>query len=207
MFIRSFTAGLFRVNCYLIGCEKTRRAALIDPGDSGPDLLEQLELDSWQVDGIYLTHGHVDHIGAVAEVKEATGARVFVGAGDALLIKGAALQARLFGLSQPTAFRPDQLLRDNDQISVGEISGRVIATPGHSPGSVCYLFDGHLFAGDTLFCGSVGRTDLPGGSHEQLMESIRNRLLVFPDQVIVHPGHGSETTLGEERRSNPFLAV
>ena len=203
--IETIVVGPLMVNCYLVACERTKKAVIIDPGDEEDLILARVRELELNVQYILLTHGHIDHIGAVAEVKAATGAPVCAHEADRFLIANAPTQAGLFGLRRPTAFQIDRPISEGDELAVGDVVLRVIETPGHSPGGVCYDGGEVLFSGDTLFQQSIGRTDLPGGSYEQLVGSIRSKLFVLPDDVPVHPGHGPPTTLGEEKRFNPFL--
>jgi glyoxylase-like metal-dependent hydrolase (beta-lactamase superfamily II) len=152
-----------------------------------------------------LTHGHTDHIGALAFVQEATGAAVLIHTADAAMLTGPAKNIPFLGGTKKQSKAADRLLQEGDLIEVGKISIKVIHTPGHTPGGICLAIDNILFTGDTLFAGSIGRTDFPGGSHRQLIESIKKKLLAFPPETIVYPGHGPATTIGEEKKYNPFL--
>ncbi len=177
---------------------------IIDPGDEAEVILgkvKDLELD---IKSIILTHTHIDHIGALKEVKEATGAEVAIHGDDAQAFQEKSVTT-MFGLSCPMPPPPDRLLKDGDSIDIGDLHFLVLHTPGHSPGSICLLGQGIVFSGDTLFNYGIGRADLPGGSYSQLIDSIRTRLMVLPDDTIVCPGHGSTTTIDAERRGNPFL--
>lgn len=204
MILRKLEVGLFASNCYIVGSEASREGMIIDPGDEAQQILsrvKELELD---IKYIILTHGHIDHIGALKEVKKATGAQVAIHTDDVRTLKD-----RFLGIFLGIRFRPppppDWLLNDCDTISFGDLKFTVLHTPGHTPGGICLLGEGVLFSGDTLFNYGVGRADLPSGSYSQLIDSIRNRLMVLPDEVAVYPGHGPETTIGAERRGNPFL--
>lgn len=204
MILKKLEVGPFASNCYIVGSEANREGVIIDPGDEAQQILsrvKELELD---IKYIILTHGHIDHIGALKEVKEATGAQVAIHTDDVRTLKD-----RFLGIFLGIRFRsppqPDWLLNDCDTISFGDLKFTVIHTPGHTPGGICLLGEGVLFSGDTLFNFGVGRADLPSGSYSQLIDSIRNRLMVLPDEIAVYPGHGPETTIGAERRGNPFL--
>jgi len=164
--------------------------------------VKDLELD---IKFIILTHGHIDHTGALKEVREVTGAKVAIHADDAKSLKQQSL-SRIFGLSYPTPPPPDRLLKDGDSLDVGGMHFEVLHTPGHTPGGICLLGEGVAFSGDTLFNYGVGRTDLPGGSSSQLVNSIQTKLMVLPDNTVVYPGHGAATTIGAERVGNPFLS-
>ncbi|MFA5515709.1 MAG: MBL fold metallo-hydrolase [Desulfuromonadales bacterium] len=205
MFLQTLMVGPLQVNCYLIGCEKTGTAAVIDPGEEGERILAALAAAGLELKMIVNTHGHFDHVGANRFLVEKTGAELLIHEGDVPLLARAREHAAIFGLSAVPSPPPTRNLAGGDTLQLGEISLQVFHTPGHSPGGICLLAEDHLFAGDTLFAGSVGRTDVPGGDHELLLQNIRNQLLVLPDATIVHPGHGQDTTIGRERRSNPYV--
>jgi len=199
----------FATNCYIVGSEASKQGIIIDPGDEAEAILGRvadLELD---IKLIVLTHGHIDHVGALKAVKETSGAEMAIHADDAKSLRGLRgfLQSVLVpGLSYPVPPPPERLLQDGDSLDVSDLHFKVLHTPGHTPGGICLLGEGVVFSGDTLFNYGIGRTDLPGGSYHRLMESIRTRLLVLPDNTIVYPGHGPETTVGDERAGNPFLS-
>jgi glyoxylase-like metal-dependent hydrolase (beta-lactamase superfamily II) len=202
--VRKLEVGPFASNCYIIGSEADREGMIIDPGDEAKLILSEVKDLGLDIKVIALTHGHIDHIGALKEVKEATGAQVAIHTDDVRTLKQKLLSIFL-GIRHRSPPPPDWLLEDGDTISLGNLKFTVLHTPGHTPGGICLLGEGVLFSGDTLFNYGVGRADLPGGSYSQLIESIRNRLMVLPDEVAVYPGHGPETTIGAERRGNPFL--
>ena len=200
----------FGKNGFVVGCERTREAVVIDPGDEADALLDAVRDYGLKVVHILLTHAHIDHITGVALVKDALDAPVHLHEGDLPLYEHAVEQGRMFGLTvrQPT---PVDVFYDGSLIRFGDYEVLAHHTPGHCPGGVC-LQTGkkgevgtHLFVGDTLFAGSVGRTDLPGGNHDVLMRSITGVLFAFDDAGTVHPGHGPDTTIGHERRTNPFV--
>jgi len=200
--------GPFNTNCYILGSESSREGIIIDPADDVNAIMGRVEALKLGIKFIILTHGHIDHIGALKAVKERTGAEMAVHADDAKSLRGLRgwLQSFLIpGLTYPVPPPPDQLLKDGDSISVDGLSLQVLHTPGHTPGGICLLGEGVVFSGDTLFNYSVGRTDLPGGSYRQLIESIRTKLMTLPDDTVVYPGHGPETTIGEEKQGNSFL--
>ncbi len=205
MIFDSLPTGPLEVNCYIVGCEKTRKAAVIDPGGHAQAILKRLEKHNLTLDVVINTHGHFDHIGGNRELIEKSGVKLLIHAADRFLIDNVPEHARMFGIMAEPSPAPDRELVDGDTIQVGELTIKVIHTPGHTPGGVCLLVDGHLVVGDTLFNGSIGRTDLPGGSFEQLIASIHERLFPLPDETQVFPGHGPATTIGREKTFNPFL--
>jgi len=204
MIMGKLEVGSFVTNCYIVGSESGGEGMIIDPGDEAKQILKKVEDMGLDIKLIVLTHGHIDHIGALKEIKEATGAEVAVHSDDAESLKEQPL-SMIFGLFCPTPPPPDRLLQDGDSIDVGDLHFEVLHTPGHTPGGICLLGEGVLFSGDTLFRYSVGRTDLPGGSYDKLAGSIQTKLMMLPDDTIVYPGHGPETTIGDERKGNPYL--
>jgi glyoxylase-like metal-dependent hydrolase (beta-lactamase superfamily II) len=198
-------------NGYLVSCEVTKEAVCIDPGEEVEDLVADAEARGLRVTMILLTHAHFDHITGVARAKSAFGAPIWLHRDDLFLYDGAVEQGRMFGL--PVSKQPpvDQFYAPGQRLTFGRYVVDVRHTPGHCPGGVCLAIgpagkaERELFVGDTLFAGSIGRTDLPGANHELLLRSIREQLLVYPDETIVHSGHGPSTTIGVERTSNPFL--
>jgi len=205
MSYQQVVVGPLETNCYIYYCEETLECAVIDPGAEAEKIFPIIT--SFQLRPVIIlnTHGHVDHTGANVEIKERYHIPIALHSADLpLLEESLQLEFGLMVGASPTP-RPDQLLADGDEIPVGRQVLKVIHTPGHSPGSVCFHTGNILFTGDTLFCGGVGRTDLPGGSWKQLSQSLKNRIITLPDETIVLPGHGPRTTIGEERDSNPFL--
>lgn len=199
--------GAMGANCYLYACMESKKAAIIDPGADGKRIYRWVLEKNLKVDYILLTHGHVDHIGAVDELRELLGdVSVGIHAGDAgMLTDGKQNLSSYFGPGLVLK-KADFLLQDGQELAIGKQTLKVISTPGHSPGGVCFLSAEGLFSGDTLFAGSIGRTDFPGGSLEQLLEGIKKKLLTLPEDTRVLPGHGEETSIGEEKRDNPFLS-
>jgi glyoxylase-like metal-dependent hydrolase (beta-lactamase superfamily II) len=197
--------GPFVQNCYLVAPKASTEAAIVDPGEEVDRFLERARRESFTIGAIWLTHAHVDHVLGVAAVQEATGAPIYLHPADRPLYDRAAEQAELFGIRARRPPPPDRELAHGDTLSLGEERFRVRHTPGHSAGSVCLVGDGLAFVGDVLFQGSIGRTDLPGGNHERLLRSIQEELLVLPDDTLIYSGHGPVTTIGAERRTNPFL--
>jgi len=204
MILNKLVVGPLASNCYIVGSESNKEGMIIDPGDEAEVILRNVKDLGLEIRSIVLTHGHIDHIGALKEVKEATGAEVTIHTDEAQALQKQPLST-LLGLAYPTPLPPDRLLQDGDSMDIGDVHFLVLHTPGHSPGGICLLGQGVVFSGDTLFNYGIGRTDLPGGSHSQLMNSIHTKLMILPDNTVVYPGHGPETTIGTERRGNPFL--
>ncbi|MDR3543355.1 MAG: MBL fold metallo-hydrolase [Desulfosporosinus sp.] len=204
--IKRRALGALGANCYLYACMESKKAAIIDPGADGKKIYQWVLEKGLTVDYILLTHGHVDHIGAVDELRVLLGA-VLVGihAGDAEMLTDAKKNLSSFVGSNVVLKNADFLLQDGQDLSVGKQLLKVISTPGHSPGCVCFLSPEGLFSGDTLFAGSIGRTDFPGGSLDQLLRGVKGKLLILPEDTRVFPGHGEETSIGEEKRDNPYL--
>lgn len=197
--------GPLETNCYVYFCPETRECAVIDPGAEADQIFPLITHLNLKPVIILNTHGHVDHTGANVEIKDRYRAPIAMHQDDLpLLEENIQLEFGLMLGAKPTP-RPDRLLMDGDEVRVGQTSLKVIHTPGHSPGSVCFYTPGILFSGDTLFCGGVGRTDLPGGSWKDLIRSLRTRVLTCPEETVVLPGHGPRTTIGEEKENNPFL--
>ena len=208
MILENLVVSPFQSNCWIVGCEETRESVVIDPGDEAERILEIVAAHQLEIRYVIHTHGHLDHVSATAIVQRETGGLMLIHKADKILLDELPTQAMIFGLNEPEIPKVDQYIREGDQISFGHHTLSVIETPGHSPGGVCLKLEGDqpaLFAGDTLFRGSVGRTDLWGGSHDGLIGSIREKLWPLDDQTVVYPGHGPTTTLGVEKRENPFL--
>ena len=197
--------GAFVENCYLVIAETARLCAIVDPGEEAGLILRQVEQAGVVPVAIWLTHAHLDHVLGVTHVRAATGAPVFLHPADRALYDRVPDQAAAFGLQADPLDPPDQAFAHGEALRVGELSFTVRHTPGHSPGGVSVVGAGMVFVGDVLFQGSIGRTDLPGGDLETLLASIERELLVLPDSTIVYSGHGPATTIGAERRTNPFL--
>jgi glyoxylase-like metal-dependent hydrolase (beta-lactamase superfamily II) len=211
LIIETRAVAPFYKNGFLVACESTGDAILIDPGDEVDDLIRIVQDRRLSVGLILLTHAHMDHVSGVARAKRATKARIGVHRDDVFLYNAAVEQGRVFGYTLEQPPPPDFDLGAGGPFTFGECEAHVHHTPGHSPGGVCLRLAGpgvsgtHLFVGDTLFAGSIGRTDLPGGDYATLMRSIRDVLFAFGDDAVVHAGHGPDTTIGRERASNPFL--
>ena len=204
MILKRMVLNPFGTNCYIVGSDSTREGMVIDPGGDGQEILRQVGELGLDIKYIVLTHGHIDHIGAVKEVKEGTGAEFCVHSSETRLIQERPLGS-IVGLQYPVIPEPDRWLNGGDSIDIGDLHFLVLHTPGHSPGGICLLGEGVVFSGDTLFNYGIGRTDLPGSSYSELMNGIHTKLMVLPDNTVVYPGHGPESTIGAERRGNPFL--
>ncbi|SDF10950.1 MBL fold metallo-hydrolase [Sporolituus thermophilus] len=205
MKIIKLEVGSLGTNCYIVYCEKTRAAAVIDPGGNAEEILAVINGENLKVECIINTHGHADHIQANAKIKQATCAPIFIHRDDADMLTSIHRNLSAFIGGGIKCEPADRLLQDGDIIHVGEIMLTVIHTPGHTPGGICLLANDVLLSGDTLFAESIGRTDFPGGSYRQLIHSIKEKLMVLDDNVRVLPGHGPETTIGWERQHNPFI--
>ncbi len=199
--------GPLQCNCSVIGDEGTREAMVIDPGADINDVLALVSKHGLSVKQIVITHAHIDHVGGAMKLRQITGAPILLNQNDYALLKMLDVQAAWVGMASPGKVEIDQELGEGEKLRAGSLEANVLHTPGHTEGSVCLYFPAQqkLIAGDTLFAGSIGRTDLPGGSLEKIMSSLHQRVLALPDETIVVPGHGPLTTIGEERESNPFL--
>ena len=207
MILETFPVGPLHCNCTILGDEVTHEAAVVDPGDNIPEILSRLQKHGLTLRQIIVTHAHIDHVGGAALLRKSTGAPVVMNQRDLELLAMMDMQAGWLGVPTPQVAPPDASAEDGLTIGLATLPAQVLHTPGHTPGSICLFLPDHdlLLAGDTLFAGSIGRTDLPGGDGRQILRSLRERLLALPDSTRVLPGHGPETTIGEERQSNPFL--
>jgi hydroxyacylglutathione hydrolase len=217
--------GMLQCNCHIIGDPKTLDAVIIDPGADAEQILRVVHRNKLRVSAILITHTHIDHVGGLRRLREATGAPVRIHPDDLELYRALDMQAAWLGVEAPEKVEVDELLREGDSVRWGRFQADVLHTPGHTPGSVCLYIPsnipkeraiapaaksterepGRLFAGDTLFAGSIGRTDLWGGSFDTIIHSLKGKLLALPDDTIVFPGHGPSTSIGQERDLNPFL--
>ena len=205
MKLKSLEVGPFVSNCYIIGSE-SGEGIVIDPGAEAGRILKAIKELKLDIKLIVATHGHIDHVGAVDEIKKATGAPFAIHKDDVpTLSQGGAFFSFLFATSASSPPQPELLLQEGDNVEVSGVSFRVLYTPGHSPGGISLLGHGVVFSGDTLFSQSIGRFDFPGANGSQLLDSIHTKLMVLPDSTVVYPGHGPQTTIGDERHWNPFL--
>jgi glyoxylase-like metal-dependent hydrolase (beta-lactamase superfamily II) len=199
--------GPLQCNCSIVGDENTHEAMVIDPGDEIEDILEIVRKHNLQVKQIVITHAHIDHVGGAMKLRGATGAPILLNQNDYALLKLLDVQAAWIGVPNPGKVEIDRSVTRGETVSAGSHTAQILHTPGHTEGSICLFFEPEkkLIAGDTLFAGSIGRTDLPGGNMQKIMRSLHDTVLTLPDQTVVVPGHGKLTTIGEERESNPFL--
>jgi hydroxyacylglutathione hydrolase len=199
--------GPLQCNCSIIGDEASHEAMVIDPGDDIADVLAIIEEHKLKVKQIVITHAHIDHVGGAMKLRAVTGAPILLNHNDYTLLKMLDLQADWVGMQSPGKVEIDHSLNEQDAVKAGALTANVMHTPGHTEGSICLYFPAEkkLIAGDTLFAGSIGRTDLPGGSFEKIMRSLHDKLLMLPDETAVVPGHGPLTSIGAEREVNPFL--
>ena len=199
--------GPLQCNCSIIGDEATHEAMVIDPGDNIDEVLALIRKHNLQVKQIVITHAHIDHVGGAMKLRAATGAPILLNQNDYALLKMLDVQAAWIGVATPGKVEIDRSISTGETVSAGSHTAQILHTPGHTEGSICLYFQAEkkLIAGDTLFAGSIGRTDLPGGSMQKIMRSLHDTVLSLPDETEVVPGHGGLTTIGEERETNPFL--
>ena len=207
MILKLLTVGPFASNCYIVGLESSKRGIIIDPGAEAKLILKTVNDLGLTISLIVVTHMHFDHVGALTPVKEGTGAKFALHGAETEAGLGvfSRMLSSMTGGSFSQLPKPDRLLKEGDTIDIDDLSFTVLHTPGHSPGGISLYGHGIIFSGDTLFNHGIGRTDFPGCSYEQIMDSIKNKLMTLPDETIVYPGHGPATTIGEEKRGNPFL--
>lgn len=207
MILKRLEVGMLGTNCYVVGSETTKEGMVIDPAAEDKRILKTVKDLGLDIKLIVLTHSHPDHIGSISSVKEATGAQLAIHADDAEGLRSAETRSfsAMFGLAYKEPPDPESLLKEGDSIDLGDLHFKVVHTPGHSPGGICLVGHGVAFTGDTLFNYGIGRTDLAGGSYNQLLNSIHTRLMVLPDETVIYPGHGPHSTIGAERKGNPFI--
>ncbi len=205
MKIIQLEVGNLGTNCYIVYCEQTRKAGVIDPGGSAASIIAEINKANLEVEYIINTHGHADHIAANDAIQQATGAKVLIHHSDANMLTSAQANLSIYIGGAIVCQKADRLLSHNDTITIGTIEFKVLHTPGHTQGGICLLTDKVLIAGDTLFAESIGRTDFPGGSYSELINGIKEHLMILEDDVKVLPGHGPSTTIGTERKLNPFI--
>ncbi|MHC1717042.1 MAG: MBL fold metallo-hydrolase [Acidaminococcaceae bacterium] len=205
MKIIAMEVGVIGTNCYLVINEEQKTGVVIDPGGDADQILEKIRQKGIAIEAIFLTHGHSDHIMAVDEVREATGAKVYIAEADADMLTKASSNLSVYMGAGREFKATDEFLVDGEAITAAGLKFQVIATPGHTKGGVCLVCGDTVFCGDTIFSESIGRTDLPGGSYSQILHSIKTKIMVLPDEMKLLPGHGPATTIGWERRRNPFL--
>lgn len=206
LILKMLVVGPIQSNCYILGCERTREALVIDPGGDADRILIALAKDKLRCLYIINTHGHFDHSADNKRLKEVTGAQLLIHPADAPMILNQSRSGGMWGIPIDNSPPPDQYLGEGDVITLGDISLKVLHTPGHSPGGISLVTDKIVFVGDTLFAGSIGRTDFPGGDYEGLLRNVKNKIFTLGDEVVVYPGHGPKTTVGRERKTNPFFS-
>ena len=209
MILRTVVVGTIKTNCYIVACERTRDAIVIDPGGDAPKIIQAIEELDVHVRRIVLTHFHFDHTMAAPELRDHTGARLCIHRSEAQYLMDPPAEMQAIAADFPGGLKPDVLLDEGEHFSIGQMDAEVVLTPGHSPGSISLWMppESAVFSGDVLFRGSVGRTDLPGGDAAMLFQTVRDKLFVLPDETYVYPGHGSRTTIEYERQNNPFVGV
>jgi len=210
MKVKTLTVGVFQSNCYLVSCERTKDAVVIDAGGEGERILKTIEGEQLNVKAILNTHGHIDHVSALSVVAPALQVPILMHEGDMPIFNNLSIQADMFGVPAPEGIEITRFVRTGDTVEFGDVTGEIIHTPGHSPGGISLLFKDEkpqiIFTGDTLFMGSIGRTDLYGGDFEIIIRSLKEVYLPLPNRTVVYPGHGDHTTIGTEKQFNPFLS-
>lgn len=205
MVIEKLVVSPLQENCYILGCEETLAGAIIDPGDEAARIINRVAGLGLAVRHVINTHGHVDHISAVQDIKEALGAKFCMHQGDTMYLEETVEHAKMFGIAGARTPKVDVWLNDGDTIAIGNLTVNVIHAPGHSPGGCLLQVGSDVFCGDLIFAGSIGRTDLPGGDYQTILETLETKILTLSDDTRLHPGHGPSTTVAVERQYNPFL--
>jgi len=206
MIVRTLSVEAMEANCYILECEETQAAIVIDPGSDAAEIFSVIGKQNLQLKLIVNTHAHIDHIAANSDLKEKTSASLCIHSADAVMLVNPQKNLSFFIGIPVSSPSPDRLLEDGDILEAGTLRLKVMHTPGHSPGSICLLGDGCIFTGDLLFAGGIGRYDFPGSSYKALMDSLQ-KVMMLNDNLVVYPGHGPATTIGDERRTNPFLSL
>ncbi|KXZ39434.1 Glyoxylase, beta-lactamase superfamily II [Alkalithermobacter thermoalcaliphilus JW-YL-7 = DSM 7308] len=204
MKIKNIVCGIYGVNCYIIADEETKKCAVIDPGGNHEEIINYIDENGFDLEFIILTHGHADHIGAVGELKDIKDCKVVACKDEKYILNNKDFNLTSVIGSKELEIEADEYVKDQDNLCLGRLSLQIIHTPGHTPGSICIKVENILFSGDTLFSGSIGRTDLEGGSYEKIIHSLE-KLIQLDDEVVVMPGHGPSTTIGREKRTNRFI--
>ena len=209
MTTKTLTVGPFQSNCFVLSCDDTKEAIIADAGDEATRILDYVTTNDLKVQFIINTHAHIDHVSGLAEVVEALSVPVLMHQDETPVYDNVAASATMFGLPVPRSTKIDRFISGGDEIKFGNVRGRIIDTPGHSPGGITIVFEDETppaaIVGDVLFAGSIGRTDLPGADHNVMMSTLKNVIMTFPDDMIVYSGHGPDTTIGHEKGTNPFL--
>lgn len=205
MKIITVPAGIYAANCYIVYSENTKKGIVIDPGGDVDDIMKKIEELDLDIEYIVLTHGHGDHIGGVLELKSFIDVPVAIHKEDEYMLNNGDSNLSSLMAMGTTELNADILLEEGDEISFGDLNAKVIHTPGHTPGGISIKIEDNIFTGDTLFAGSIGRTDFPGGSYEEIISSIKNKIIIYSDDVILYPGHGPATNVKLEKANNPFL--
>lgn len=206
MIFQTLVVGPLDVNCFIIACEETKKGIVIDPGDNIDSILSIVQEHNIDITEIVATHGHFDHIGRVTTLKEKTGAPFTIHQADMFMVEGLVEIADFLDFDTDPAPEVDRFIDEGDTITFGNETLNILHVPGHAPGNVAFTWPGHAIVGDTVFAGSIGRTDLEGADPQVLLDSIRTKILTLPDDTILYPGHGPSTTVSQEKRTNPFLA-